>query len=69
MNVPYNNGKICIGKYYQKPAYIEQDSDMLLIQKYLISDPALFKRQFWTNFAYRAMLVFALAVVVLSQLQ
>ena len=38
MNVPYNNGKVQIGKYYQKPQYVEQDSDMLIIQGWLIGD-------------------------------
>ena len=30
---PYDNGKIKMGIYYQKPKYVEYDSDMLEIQK------------------------------------
>ena len=45
MNVPYNNGKISIGKYYQPPKYIEQDDDMLLIQSYLINEGSKIYRQ------------------------
>ena len=52
MTIPYNNGKVNIGSAYYlnplKPKYIEQDPDMLLIQKYLIYDPELVLRQYWT---------------------
>lgn len=45
MNVPYNNGKVSIGKYYQPPKYIETDPDMLEIQSYLIHDPRIINRK------------------------
>ena len=45
----YNNGKVKIGSEYYlnplKPKYVETDPDMLLIQKYLISDPALLRKE------------------------
>ena len=48
MTIPYNNGKVIIGSAYYlnplRPKYIEQDPDMLLIQKYLISDPEIILR-------------------------
>jgi hypothetical protein len=57
---------IQIGKYYQKPKYIEEDGDMLRLQSYLIGDPAILKRQYWYSFAYKVALVFALIVIVVS---
>jgi hypothetical protein len=65
MNVPYNNGKIEIGKYYQPPKYIEYDSDMLEIQKWLIGDPHKLRIEYWSNIAYMLILIFLLLVVVL----
>lgn len=38
MNTPYNTGKIQIGKYYQKPTYVEIDDDMIRIQGWLIGE-------------------------------
>ena len=55
---------IQIGKYYQKPKYVEEDGDMLRLQSYLIGDPAMLKRQYWIGFAYKISLVFALLVIV-----
>ena len=36
MNIPYNTGKVQIGKYYQKPLNVEQDADMIELQGYLL---------------------------------
>jgi len=66
MNIPYNNGKVCIGKYYRKPAYVEQDSDMLLIQKYLISDPAMLRKHYWFNVAYKVTLIVLLLGIIIN---
>jgi len=55
---------IQIGKYYQKPKYVEEDSDMLRLQSYLIGDPAMLKRQYWYGVAYKMALFFALIVIV-----
>lgn len=38
MNTPYNTGKIQIGKYYQKPTYVEIDDDMIKVQGWLIGE-------------------------------
>jgi len=56
---------IQIGKYYQKPKYLEEDSDMLRLQSYLIGDPAMLKRQYWFNVAYKVGLFFVLLVLIL----
>ena len=56
---------IQIGKYYQKPKYVEEDSDMLRLQSYLIGDPALLKRQYWNWVAYKIGLVCLLLIIVL----
>jgi hypothetical protein len=56
MNVPYNNGKVSIGKYYQKPYYVEQDDDMIAIQGWLIGDAKQARIKYWTNFAYACLL-------------
>ena len=57
---------IQIGKYYQKPKYVEEDSDMLRLQSYLIGDPAMLKRQYWYGVAYKVTLVFVLLVIVVA---
>jgi len=62
MNVPYNNGKISIGKYYQPPKYVEKDHDMLEIQSYLIYDPRVLNRRYWTE---KALLMVSLFVVLI----
>ena len=55
---------IQIGKYYQKPKYVEKDSDMLRLQSYLVGDPAMLKRQYWYGVAYKLAFVLALLIVV-----
>lgn len=65
MNVPYNNGKIQIGKYYQKPQYVEEDSDMILIQGWLIGDNKAIKREQYANIVYKCLLVVAIVLGVI----
>jgi hypothetical protein len=65
MNVPYNNGKVEIGKYYQKPKYIEQDADMILIQSCLIGDNKAAKIQYWGNIAYKWLLAIAIILGII----
>jgi hypothetical protein len=57
MNTPYNTGKVQIGKYYQKPYYVEQDEDMLAIQGWLIGDSKQAKRERMANIIYLFLLV------------
>lgn len=66
MNVPYNNGKVSIGKYYVPPKYVEKDSDMLELQSYLIHDPARLNRAYWTEKALLIMSLFVVLVVFLK---
>jgi hypothetical protein len=47
MNIPYNTGKVLIGCNYTPPKYVEEDSDMLLLQSYLIYCPRMVKRYIW----------------------
>ena len=56
---------IQIGKYYQKPKYVEEDGDMLRLQSYLIGDPVMLKRQYWTWFVYKAAIAFLLLIIIL----
>lgn len=50
MNIPYRTKSgVQIGKYYQKPKYVEEDMDMLRLQSYLIHDPVRLKREYWVN--------------------
>lgn len=69
MNLPYNNGKVSIGSAYYlnplKPKYIEQDPDMLLIQRHLIQDPVLVSRQYWTTRIVEYFGIIVLFVVLL----
>jgi hypothetical protein len=66
MNTPYNTGKVKIGCNYQPPKYVEQDSDMLRLQSYLIYDPARLKRQYLINKFFIWLGVFVLVVAVLQ---
>jgi hypothetical protein len=65
----YNNGKIKIGVNYDlnplKPKYVEQDPDMLEIQKYLIHDPQILNRQYWIQKILITMSMFVLLIVCL----
>jgi hypothetical protein len=65
MNVPYNNGKVQIGKYYQKPQYVEYDQDMLLLQESLIGDVKAIRRNRLYNIIYIGMLVFGVFGIIL----
>jgi hypothetical protein len=56
---------IQIGKYYVPPKYVEEDSDMLRLQTYLIGDPAMLKRQYWTWIVYKVLLVCVLLIILL----
>jgi hypothetical protein len=66
MNTPYNNGKVEIGKYYQKPYYVEQDEDMLAIQGWLIGDPSALRKKYWANFTYICVLVVIVFLISIS---
>ena len=66
MNIPYDTGKVKIGKYYQKPRYVEEDTDMLRLQSYLIYDPARLKRQYWINKFVMFLSVITLLIVILQ---
>lgn len=65
MNVPYNNGKVQIGKYYQKPQYVEYDQDMLLLQESLVGDIKTIRRNKLHNTIYMAVLVFGVFGIML----
>ena len=57
---------IQIGKYYKPPKYVEEDSDMLRLQSYLIGDPAMLKRQYWLGVAYKVGLICIVLILVLA---
>ncbi len=57
MNVPYNTGKVEIGKYYQKPSNVEQDDDMIAIQGWLIGDNKGARQRYWANVVYAITLI------------
>ena len=65
----YNNGKIKIGSHYDlnplKKRYIEEDPDMLEIQKYLIHDPAVLNRHYWTQRILMSVSCFVLLIICL----
>ncbi len=67
MNIPYKTKSgVQIGKYYQKPKYVEEDLDMLRLQSYLIYDPARLKREYWTNKILIWVGVFVLTIAILQ---
>ena len=65
-----NNGKVLMGSRYDenplKPKYIEQDPDMLEIQKWLIGDPYKLRFEYWCNAAYIVGLCFLLLIIILK---
>jgi hypothetical protein len=65
MNVPYNNGKVEIGKYYQKPYYVEQDLDMIAVQGWLLGDKRAARIKFYANLSYGCLLVVAVVLGVI----
>jgi hypothetical protein len=66
---PYNNGKIKMGEFYEPPKYVEQDRDMLEIQKWIIGDPEKLRFYYWTDFAYKVAIGFVVMVVVLMSIR
>jgi hypothetical protein len=65
MNTPYNTGKVQIGKYYQKPLYVEQDEDMIAVQGWLLGDRRAVKLNFYTNLSYCCLLAVLLILGVI----
>lgn len=66
MNVPYNNGKVSIGKYYQKPYYVEEDDDMLAVQGWLLGDRRRAMQRYWCNVVYTIFLAVMIVIMVIS---
>jgi hypothetical protein len=62
---PYDNGKIKMGIYYEPPKYVEEDPDMLEIQKWMIGDPVRLRTQYWTEVVLNVSIGFVICVVVL----
>ena len=63
---PFDNGKVKMGIYHQPPKYVENDSDMLMLQSYLIQDPKIINFRYWTRVVYYFLVFFVIAVVILS---
>jgi hypothetical protein len=66
---PYDNGKIKMGIYYQPPKYVEQDRDMLEIQKWMIGNPDRLRLEHWINIAYKIAVAFVVTVMVLMYIR
>jgi len=65
-NVPYTTSTgLQMGKYYEKPKYVEYDQDMLMFQSHLIQDPKILRKQRLINIAYYFALGFVVLVIVL----
>ncbi len=65
MNIPYNTGKVEIGKYYQRPQYVERDRDMITIQGWLIGSNRTALMDYWANVAYCVLLAVAVVLGVI----
>jgi hypothetical protein len=64
--VPYTTKTgLQIGKYYKKPTYVEQDTDMLLIQSYLIYDPAMIRKHNLIRLSYSVFIIILLVYLLL----
>jgi putative ubiquitin-RnfH superfamily antitoxin RatB of RatAB toxin-antitoxin module len=66
---PYDNGKIKMGIYYQKPKYVEMDGDMLEIQKWLIGDPDKLRFEYWLGVTYKLLIAFVITIIVLMNIK
>jgi len=65
-NIPFDNGKIKMGIYYQKPKYVEHDRDMLNLQTYLIGDPVKLKRNYYITRAFELLGAVVLLIILLK---
>ena len=66
MNVPYNNGKIKIGQFNERPLpTYEYDKDMTLLQTSLIGDIKTIKKEKLWNVLYIGALVFGIGFAIL----
>jgi hypothetical protein len=69
-NMYLNNGKVKIGSAYflnpLRPKYVEQDRDMLLIQKHLISDPNILLKERITTRIFEWLGAFVLLIILLK---
>jgi hypothetical protein len=64
--IPYTTKTgLQIGKYYEKPRYIEMDDDMLVLQTYLIYDPALIRKHKLIKLAYSITLISVLGYLLI----
>lgn len=63
--VPYTTKTgLQIGKYYEKPKYVEMDQDMLTIQTYLIYDPNVIRKHKLMRLVYTGFIALLLAYLV-----
>jgi len=63
---PFDNGKIKMGIYYEKPKYVEEDRDMLNLQTYLIGDPVKLRRNYYITRALELFGAFILLIILLQ---
>ena len=68
MNVPYDNGKVKIGIYYQPPAYVEQDSDMIYLQGCLLGQNANARKLLLAKVIYGCLFAITFALCVISEI-
>ena len=65
-SIPYTTKTgLQIGKYYEKPKYVEMDDDMLVLQTYLIYDPALIRKHKIQKFVYTVFVATLLGYLIL----
>ena len=65
-SVPYTTKTgLQIGKYYQKPKYVEMDDDMLVLQTYLIYDPSVIRKHKIQKFVYTIFVATLLGYLIL----
>lgn len=65
-SIPYTTKTgLQIGKYYEKPKYVEMDDDMLVLQTYLIYDPVLIRKYKIQKFVYTIFVIALLGYLIL----
>ena len=64
-SIPYTTKTgLQIGKYYEKPKYVEMDQDMLTIQTYLIYDPNVIRKHKLMRIVYTWFIALGLAYLI-----
>jgi hypothetical protein len=64
MRIPYDNGKVKIGIYYEPPKYVESDPDMIAIQGWFIGCNKAARQKLIAERIYTTIVVIAIILMM-----